>query len=157
MKGNIVVAAAVFAVGLIVAGGVLVLGAKWVADDAVGRVEAAARLHAQSVERAGAAAGVPIRDAMSGLTVAVDRHAGSVEKGGAAAGEPIRAGMAGLAEVVTKHAGSIEKAGGSIEKAGDAISRPVVNIRDPIQVGQPIMIQGRNEDGSLPVNARIGK
>ena len=150
MKGNVVVAAAVFAVGLIVAGGVLVLGAKWVTDDAVGRVEAAARLHAQSVERAGAAAGVPIRDAMTNLTVAVDKHAGSVEKGGAAAGEPIRDGLAGLGKIVTQHAGSIEK-------AGDSISRPVVNIKDPINVGQPIMIQGRNEDGSLPVKATIGK
>ena len=150
MKGNIVVAAAVLGLGLIVAGGVLVLGAKWVADDAVRRIESAAQTHAQSVERAGAAAGLPIRDAMSGLTITVDKHAASVERAGAAAGEPIRTGLAGLTEVVTRHAGAVEK-------AGDSISRPVVNIKDPINVGQPIMIQGRNEDGSLPVNARIGK
>ena len=150
MKGNIVAAAAVFAIGLILAGGVLVLGAKWVADDAVGRIEAAARVHAESVERAGTAAGAPIRDGMNSLTLTVDKHAGAVEKAGAAAGEPIRSGLAGLTEVVTRHAGAVEK-------AGDSISRPVVNIKDPINVRQPIMIQGRNADGSLPVNARIGK
>lgn len=150
MKGNVVVAAAVFGLGLIIAGGVLVLGAKWVTDDAVARVEAAARVHAQSVERAGAAAGVPIRDAMAGLTATVDKHAAAVERAGDATVEPIRTGFAGIAEGVGTHAKAVAK-------AGDSISRPVVSIKDPINVGQPIMIQGRNEDGSLSVNARIGK
>ncbi len=57
MKGNIVLAAAVFAVGIIFASIILVLGIQSALNDAMLKLDASVRTHAKSVEQAGAAAG----------------------------------------------------------------------------------------------------
>ncbi len=121
MKGNIVVASSVLAVGLVVASVVLVLGIKSVADKSLTRIEAATQTHAQSVERAGAAAGLPMSDALKLLTISVDKHSAAVTQ------------------------------------AGNTIAQPNVQIKGPVEVGQPIRILGPAADGALPVNATIGK
>ena len=61
MKGNIVLAAAVFAAGIILASIILVLGIQSALNDAMLHLDASVRTHAKSVEQAGAAVGVPIR------------------------------------------------------------------------------------------------
>lgn len=63
MKGNIVLAAAVFAAGIILASIILVLGIQSALNDAMLHLDASVRTHAKSVEQAGAAVGVPIRAA----------------------------------------------------------------------------------------------
>jgi hypothetical protein len=108
MRGNVVVAAVVFAAGMVVASLVLVLGIRLVADSALQRLDGSIQAHGQRVERSGVAAGVPIHDALSGLTVAMDKTAGS------------------------------------IQRAGDVISRPVVAVKGPVDVAQPIRIEARS-------------
>ena len=121
MKGNIVLAAAVFAAGIIIASIILVLGIQSALNDAMLHLDASVRTHAKSVEQAGAAAGVPIRAAVVGLTNTVGKHAESVEQ------------------------------------AGETISRLQITIKGPVDIGQPIRIEGPGKDGSLPVNARLAK
>lgn len=121
MKGNIVLAAAVFAAGVIIASIILVLGIQSALNDAMLHLDASVLTHAKSVEQAGAAAGVPIREAVVGLTNTVGKHAESVEQ------------------------------------AGETISRLQLTIRGPVNIAQPIRIEGPRKDGSLPVNARIAK
>ena len=121
MKGNIVLAAAVFAVGIIIASIILVLGVQSALNDAMLHLDASVRTHAKSVEQAGTAAGVPIREAVLGLTKAVGKHAESVEQ------------------------------------AGETISRLQLTIKGPVNIAQPIRIEGSSKDGSLPVNARLAK
>ena len=88
MKGNIVLAAAVFAAGIILASIILVLGIQSALNDAMPHLDASVRTHAKSVEQAGAAAGVPIRAALVGLTNAVGKHAESVEQAGKTISRP---------------------------------------------------------------------
>ncbi len=82
MKGNIVLAAAVFAAGVIIASIILVFGVQSALNDAMHHLDASIRTHAKAVEQAGAGAGVPIREAVVGLTNAVGKHAGAVERAG---------------------------------------------------------------------------
>ena len=82
MKGNIVLAAAVFAAGIIIASIILIFGIKSALNDTLLHLDTSIRTHAQSVEQAGAAAGVPIQKAVVGLTNAVAKHAGAVERAG---------------------------------------------------------------------------
>lgn len=49
---------------------------------------------------------------------------------------------------------------GSIDKHAQVMSglqRPVIKIESPLDIHQPVRIEGPREDGSLPVNATIGK
>ncbi len=82
MKGNIVLAATVFAAGIVIASIILVFGIHSALNDAVLKLDASVRTHAKSVEQAGAAAGVPIKEAIVDLTNAVGKHAGAVEQAG---------------------------------------------------------------------------
>lgn len=144
MKGNIVLAAAVFAAGIIIASIILVLGIQSALNDAMLHLDASVRSHAKSVEQAGAAAGAPIREAVVGLTKAVGKHAESVEQ----AGETISRLQLTIKEPVDI-AQPIR-----IEGPLQDGSLPV---KGSVNVAQPIRIQGPGEDGSLPVRARIGK
>jgi len=110
MKGNIVLAAAVFAAGIILASIILVLGIKSALNDAMLHLDASVRTHAKSVEQAGTAAG-----------------------------------------------GSIRAAAESVEQASKTISRLQITIKGPLDIAQPIRIEGPRQDGSLPVNARLAK
>jgi hypothetical protein len=110
MKGNIVLAAAVFAVGIIFASIILVLGIQSALNDAMLKLDASVRTHAKSVEQAGAAAGGPIRAAAQ-----------------------------------------------SVEQAGKTISRLQITVKGPVDIAQPIQIEGPRQDGSLSVNARLAK
>lgn len=82
MKGNIVLAATVFAVGIIIASIILISGVKSALNDAMLRLDTSVRTHANSVEQAGAQAGVPVQKAVVGLSDAVGKHAGAVERAG---------------------------------------------------------------------------
>jgi len=84
MKGNVVLAASILALGLVMASVVAVLGVSRIADRTAARLEEAARQHGKQVERAGAAAGTPIRDALVQVDQSIDGHAGSIEQAGAA-------------------------------------------------------------------------
>lgn len=101
MRGNIVLAAAVFAIGLVVASGVLVLGGRWVADRETARLAAAITTHAQSTERAGQQAGLPIRGALEDLVPALDRHGKSVEQAGDKVSRPQLQGPVTVAQPLT--------------------------------------------------------
>jgi hypothetical protein len=110
MKGNIVLAAAVFAAGIIIASSILVLGIQSALNDAMLHLDASVRTHAKSIEKAGAAAG-----------------------------------------------GSIRAAAESVEQASKTISRLQITIKEPVDIAQPIRIEGPGQDGSLPVDARLAK
>ena len=92
MKGNIVLAAAVFAAGVIIASTILVFGIQSALNDAMLHLEASVQTHAKSVER-----------------------------------------------------------------AGETISRLQLTIKGPVDIAQPIRIEGPGQDGSLPVNAQLAK
>jgi hypothetical protein len=53
MRGNIVLAAAIFGLSVIIGCGLLVLGGRWVAMDAVDRLNVAFDHHGQSIVQAG--------------------------------------------------------------------------------------------------------
>jgi len=121
MKGNIVLAAAIFAAGIVIASIILVSGVHSALNDVTPRLDASIRTHAKSVEQAGAAAGVPILKGLGSLSAAVGKHAGSVEQ------------------------------------AGETISHPQVLMKGPVELGQPVRIEGPLKDGTLPVTARLAK
>src|SRR5688500_262838 len=121
MKGNIVIASSVLALGLVVASIVLVLGIISVADNSLTRIEAAAQTNTKNVELAGAAAGLQMSEARNQLTSSVDKHSAAVTQ------------------------------------AGNTIAKRNVQIKGPVEIGQPVRILGPAADGALPVNATIGK
>ena len=88
MKGNIVLAATVFAAGIIIASIILIFGVKSALNDAMLHFDTSVRTHAKSVEQAGAAAGMPIQEAVVSLTNAVGKHAGAVERAGKTISRP---------------------------------------------------------------------
>lgn len=73
MKGNVVLASAIFASGIIIASIILVLGVKSALNDAMLHLDATVRTHAKSVEQAGSAVGAPIRSAAVGLTKTIEQ------------------------------------------------------------------------------------
>lgn len=122
MRGNIVVAAAVFGLGVVLASVVLVVGVGHALDRAAGRLEGAVREHGRSVDRAGEKVGQPVGGALSDVSAA------------------------------------LRKDGDQIEQAGKDIASARVTLTGPVQIRQPVMIQGtQGEEGSLPVNATLGK
>lgn len=121
MKGNIVLAAAVFAAGIVIASIIFVSGVQSALNDAMPRLDASVRTHAKSVEQAGAAVGVPILKARDSLNAAVDKHANS------------------------------------IEQAGETISQLQVLMKGPVELAQPVRVEGPRKDGALPVTARLAK
>ena len=127
MRGNIVIAAAVFGSALLLSSLLLLLGIGHVADRSVNRIEAAFRGHGEAIERAGDHAGVPIRASLDGVAAAFDRHARSVEHAGDAISHP------------------------AIPNNYD------IKLQGPVTVQQPLLIRGPEREGALPVNARVGK
>ncbi|HEX8914502.1 MAG TPA: hypothetical protein VF796_19290 [Humisphaera sp.] len=121
MKGNVVVAAVIFALGPVGAAGIFVWGLRAAATDLGVRIESAVGGHGKSVERAGSAAGEPIRDALGGVQGSVDRHAAS------------------------------------LEKTGGQIARPVIDLKGPLILRQPVQIEGTAPEGALKVDARLAK
>jgi hypothetical protein len=127
MRGNVVIAAIIFAAGLVVAAMVVVFGVHWVVDGAAGRLEAAAAGHAKSVERAGELAGAPINRGLDSLSGAIGTHGKSVETAGERISRPT------------------------------IPADYTIRLQGPVAVQQPMIIRGPAEDGALPVNAKIGK
>jgi hypothetical protein len=82
MRGHIVWAAAVLGLCFIQGGGLMAAGIWMAMDRAAGRLEATLQAHARSTEQAGAAAGVPVREAVLELTAATEKHAGAIERSG---------------------------------------------------------------------------
>jgi hypothetical protein len=141
MRGNVVTAAAVFGAALVVSSLLLVLGLRWVVGGAADRLDAAVQAHGRSVERAGDAAGAPIRGGLNDM------------------GKQ-------MADAFDRHGQAL---GPAIEHAGDKISHPQlpdnynVRLQGPVTVQgsvglpQPLTVRGPADDGALPVNAKIGK
>ena len=64
----------------------------------------------------------------------------------------------------TKVAASLDAAGnalvdhaGAVREAGRTISTPELRVVDPLPIRQPVKIEGPADDGSLNVNATVGK
>ena len=129
MRGNVVVAAVVFAVGMVVAAAVGVAGVRWVALDAMGRFERSVREHGGRVEAAGQNAGTPIGRSVQDLSGSMVKLAASVEHAGADVSRPL------------------VKLDGPI-----AVREPLM-----IRAGEPLKIRGIEDDGGVPVSATLGK
>ena len=144
MKGNIVLAAAVFASGIIIASIILVFGIQSALNHAMLQIDASVRAHGKSVEKAGAMAGMPIREAIDSLSARVNQHATAVERAGKTISH---------LQLTVKNPVDIAQPI-RIQGSRQDGSLPVKGL---VNVAQPIRIQGPREDGSLPVRARIGK
>jgi hypothetical protein len=88
MRGNIVVAAAVFALGIVVGAGVLVLGFRWALTDAADRLNVSIERHGQQTQRGAEQAGRPIQAAIGELATRVNSHASAVAEAGRVIGNP---------------------------------------------------------------------
>ncbi len=130
MKGNIVLAAAIFASGIIIASIILVFGIQSALNNAV--------------EKAGAIASIRIREAVVSLSASVGKHAAAVEHAGKTISH---------LQLTVKNPVDLAQPI-RIEGSRQDGSLPVNGL---VNVAQPIRIQGPREDGSLPVRARIGK
>jgi hypothetical protein len=106
--------------------------------------DASVRAHAKSVEKAGAMAGVPIREAIVSLSATVDQHAEAVKQAGKTISH---------LQLTVKNPVDVAQPI-RIEGSRQDGSLPVKGV---VNIAQPIRIQGPREDGSLPVRARIGK
>jgi hypothetical protein len=82
MRGNIVLAAAVFALGVVVGCLVLVFGVRWALNDAADRLAESVQRHGDLTRSAGERAGEPIQTALNGLGERVAQHAAALEKSG---------------------------------------------------------------------------
>jgi hypothetical protein len=127
MRGNVVVAAAVFAAGVVIAALVIVLGLRSVVNGATDRLDAAVKAHGRSVERGGEQAGAPIRSGLDDLAAAMNRHGKSVQDAGERIAHP--------------------------QLPADY----TIRLQGPVAVQQPLTVRGPAEDGALPINARIAK
>lgn len=127
MRGNVVVAAAVFAAGLVISSLVLVFGIRWTLNGAAGRLETAISAHGRSVEQAGVNAGGPIKASLEDVAGAFDRHGKAVEQ----AGKTIS-----LPQIPSDY---------------------TIRLQGPVALREPVLIRGPAKDGALPVNAVLGK
>ena len=166
MRGNIIWAAAVLGVGLVVGCAVLVLGVYWVVGDATGRLVTAVERHGELTHQAGVGAGVPIEKAMDRLSARVDEHGRSVTTAGrivadgaTTAGKDISRGATAAGRTI---GGGAVVAGRNIRDgattAGRDISTPHVTMKGPVPIidQEPLRVQGTAPDGSLPVDADLG-
>ena len=87
MRGNIVLAAAVFALGVVLGAGVLVVGFRWALAAAADR-----------------------------RTVSIDRHAELMQRGTERAGQHVQGGVDQLGTRVNEHASAIKEAGRTIAR-----------------------------------------
>jgi hypothetical protein len=82
MRGNIVLAAAVFGLGVVLGAGVMVLGVRWALVDAADRLNVAIDRHAQMTQSAGDRAGQPIQAALGQLSDRVSQHSDAIKQAG---------------------------------------------------------------------------
>jgi hypothetical protein len=99
MRGNIVVAAAVFGIAFVIGCGVLVLGARWALAGPFDRLTAAVERHGDLTSAAGERAGKPIEAGLSQLAERVDRHAASITEAGRTIASP-RVTMLGPVSII---------------------------------------------------------
>ena len=166
MRGNIVLAAAIFGLALVAGCVVLVVGVGMVARDATGRIVTAVERHGDMTSHAGEKAGLPIEKALDRLSAKVDEHgeavtiAGrSVEQGAVVAGKDIRAGATVAGKEIREGAtvaGQDIKEGAVV--AGRDISTPNVSMTGPVPIidQEPLRVQGTAPDRSLPVDVDLG-
>ena len=109
MRGNVILAAAVFGAAMVAAAALIVFGL----DRAMDRFEAAVTRHGEAVMNAG---------------INIRRGTGD-----------------GLQDVAT-----------AVDAAGQRIARPQIEMRGPVDVRQPVKIEGTGDGGSLPVEATVG-
>jgi hypothetical protein len=82
MRGNVVVAAVVFAGGLLLSSLLVVWGVGEALDRGMARFERAVHGHGRSVEQGGERAGAPIQQALKDVSAAMGRHGESVQQAG---------------------------------------------------------------------------
>jgi len=131
MKGNIVLAAAVFAAGVIIASIILVFGIQSALNDAMLHLDASVQTHAKSVERAG--------ETISRLQLTI--------KSPVDIAQPLRIEGTRKDGSVLVNAQPLRVEG--TRKDGSVL----VNAR----IAQPLRVEGTHKDGSVLVNARIAK
>lgn len=147
---NLVPAAVVLAVGFVAASLVLAAGVWLALDRAMARFESAVGDHAAALREAGNQVGAPVGQSVRDLAVAVQDHSESVTQAGQQIGPPVQQSIGGLSTAVLQHSKAVTD-------AGQTIARPEVRMVDPVEVKEPVTIQGPREDGSLPVDAGLGK
>jgi len=141
MRGNVVVAAIVFGVALVLSSVILVFGIRTAANRAMLRFEAAVTEHGKAVERGGERAGEPIKSGLAGIPPALSG---------------IPPALAGIPPAFDRH-------GQSLEKSGERIAHPQIptnlsiRMEGTVPVPQPLRVEGPADDGALPVNARLAK
>lgn len=82
MRGNIVLAAGVLGLALVIGCGVLVLGIRWSLNGAADRLAVSIERHGEMTRAAGDRAGQPIHDALTDLAGHVDKHAAAMSEAG---------------------------------------------------------------------------
>jgi hypothetical protein len=82
MRGNIVLAAAVFGLAVVLGCGVLVLGFRWAFAGAAETLAASIDRHGELTRSAGERAGQPIEAALTELAGRVDKHSLAVAEAG---------------------------------------------------------------------------
>ena len=118
MRGNIVVAAAVFGVAVVLASVILVLGVRAAAEDASGRIATAVEKHGGLTLRAGEQAGRPIDAGFARLSGTMEEHAAAVTAAGRTISTP-RVKMEGAVPIVDQQPLRVEGT------ADDGASPPV--------------------------------
>ena len=88
MRGNIVAAAAIFGLALILGCGILVIGARWALGGAADRLCDAVERHGQMTSAAGERAGKPIEQGLERLAERVDRHSSAITEAGRTIASP---------------------------------------------------------------------
>jgi len=139
LRGNIVMAAVVLGVSLLVTGLIGLLGAALLLDRMMGRAAVIAQQHGQSIQNASTDAGVTARHGVEQMVAAVQGHADAIREGGAS----LRLGFGDLANPVVEHVQAIKYAGDQIHLGLDDLRTGVdghsVAIRDAgTSVGLPM-------------------
>ena len=76
------------------------------------------------------------------LNTGISHHADAIQAAGFNTGSPVAKSLDHLSETVQEHA--------------RLLRTPVLRIESPIDVRQPVTIQGPREDGALPIRGLIG-
>ena len=135
----------ILAVGLVAAAAVAAGGFWFAMDRAAGRISDAVANHARSVDSASERIG----QAGNQIGRAADQIGTAAAQVGNAAAAVDRSGEK-IHQAIEGHAGQLKS-------SADELSKLQITLTGPVEVKQPVIIRGPANDGSLPVDAKIGK
>ncbi|MBA3272340.1 MAG: hypothetical protein H0T11_00510 [Chthoniobacterales bacterium] len=92
-----------------------------------------------------------------GIWLAADRLADQLERGVSAHGVMTRDAGGRVATALQQTTAAVQQHAAAVANAGETISKPQIRVVDPLPIQQPVTIEGPADDGSISVNARIGK